>query len=200
MTDWLLLQMALWGAPLLFVVNFLSCIAVPIPASMVMLTAGAFIATGDLVFGYVWAAAFIGAVLGDQAGFKIGQGGGNRLATFIAADPKRADLFNQAEKFTHKHGGLGIFLTRWALSPLGPYANFAAGAVAMHRGKFTIWGTAGEFVWVTMYLGLGYIFSNQLGTVASYASDISGLLAAGAVALGLGLWLRKRIVETRRGV
>ena len=200
MTDWLLLQMAVWGAPLLFVVNFLSCIAVPIPASLVMMTAGAFIATGDLMFAYVWPAALSGAIIGDQAGFMIGKHGGRRLQDVIHNDPKRSKLFKQAQELTDRHGGIGVFLTRWALSPLGPYANFAGGAVEMHRGKFTAWGSAGEIVWVTLYLSLGFIFSDQLATVAGYASDISGLLAAGGVTLVLGLWLRKRLSETKVGL
>jgi len=76
--------------------------------------------------------------------------------------------------------------------------NLVMGAARMNRANFTFWGVLGEVVWVTIYVGLGYAFGDQIETVASIAGNFSGVLAAGAVTLGLGFWLRAAIRSEAR--
>jgi membrane protein DedA with SNARE-associated domain len=131
-------------------------------------------------------------MIGDQTGYIIGKHGGRHIRHKITSHPKRAKLFHQAQDLTHKHGGIAIFLSRWALSPLGPYANVAGGIVGMNRLRFTIWGAAGEAVWVLIYITLGLLFADQIIYAAEVASDLSGLLVALVLTFGFGHWLWKR--------
>lgn len=48
MSDTLLQLLATYGAPLLALTTFASCLALPVPSSLMMLAAGAFVASGDL--------------------------------------------------------------------------------------------------------------------------------------------------------
>jgi len=48
MTDLILTLAADYGVPLLFSVTFLSCLALPVPSSLLMLASGGFAAAGDL--------------------------------------------------------------------------------------------------------------------------------------------------------
>ena len=57
----------------------------------------------------------------------------------------------------------------------------------MKWGIFTVFSVAGEAVWVSIYTGLGFVFSDQIEMVADIAANLSGFLAAGAVAALLGL-------------
>ena len=57
MTDWLLALVPQYGLLLLAATTFLSCLALPLPASILMLTAGGFAAAGDLVLWQAFAAA-----------------------------------------------------------------------------------------------------------------------------------------------
>ncbi|MFP4326790.1 MAG: DedA family protein [Paracoccaceae bacterium] len=199
MTDWLPELVADWGVAVIAVTTFLSCLALPVPASLVMLTGGAFTATGDLTLLSVALAALAGAVLGDQAGYVLGARGRAALQVRIARKPRHATLMRRASTLIEHRGGIGVFLSRWLFSPLGPWVNFVAGAVSMRRMRFTAWAIAGECVWVAVYVGLGRAFAENLGTVAELASDISGLLAGAVVAVGLGLWLRATLrAEQRR--
>jgi len=75
MTELFLSLVIQYGVIILFVTTFLSCIALPVPASLVMLAGGGFAANGDLSLAGVLGAAYLGAVLGDQAGFRIGRSG-----------------------------------------------------------------------------------------------------------------------------
>ena len=79
MTDWLLALVPQYGVWLLAVCTFLSCLALPVPASILMLAAGGFVAAGDLSLTGSVAAALAGAVAGDQAGYFGGRWGGSGL-------------------------------------------------------------------------------------------------------------------------
>jgi membrane protein DedA with SNARE-associated domain len=99
-------------------------------------------------------------------------------------------MIAKARGLLDRHGGAAVFLSRWLFSPLGPYVNLVTGAARMPWLRFALWDALGEGVWVALYLGLGYTFGSQIEAVAELAANFSGILAAGAVALGLGLWLR----------
>jgi membrane-associated protein len=187
MIETLLRLVPTYGLYVVALSTFLSCLAVPIPSSLIMLTAGAFMATGDLPLTTTAALALLGAVLGDQLGYGMGRAGSHHLDR-LRGSP--AALILRARHLADAHGGSAVFLSRWLFSPLGPYMNLVTGAAGMAWLRFTLWDIAGEAVWITLYLGLGYTFSGQIEAVASLAANFSGTLAAGAVTLGLGLWLR----------
>ncbi len=195
MTDLLLSLVADYGAVLLFAVTFLSCLAVPMPSSLMMLAGGGFVASGDLSLIEAMGGAYLGAVAGDQTGFQLGSKAGN----WLARAPKRQALLDKANAITGRYGGLGVFLSRWLFSPLGPYVNFGGGAAGYGWTGFTLWGALGEAVWVILYVGLGYAFADHITELAGLLGNASGLLAAGAVAIGLGLWLRKVANQARIG-
>jgi len=186
MTDTLLALIPQYGILLIALVTFLSCLAVPVPSSLLMVAGGAFAAAGDISLLATGGAAFVGAVIGDQVGFAIGRRGSHLLERLNNKGGQRKILYDRAQGFTRKWGGIGVFLSRWLLSPLGPYVNFIGGASGLNWSVFTAYGVLGEAVWVTLYTGLGYVFSDQIEQVAAVAGNISGFLAAGAVAIVLG--------------
>ncbi len=186
MTDWLLGLVPQYGIWLLAVGTFSSCLALPIPASILMIAAGGFVASGDLSLTGSTGAALAGAVIGDQTGYFGGRWGGSRVIEKLGS---RAEPIARATAFLATRGGIAVFLSRWFISALGPYVNLAAGAAGLSWLRFTIAGLLGEAVWVAIYLGAGYAFSGNLAAASGMAFDLLGVLAAGAVALGLGTWL-----------
>ncbi|MGR3322852.1 MAG: DedA family protein [Pseudooceanicola sp.] len=193
MSDSIFAAIADWGVPLLMLVTFMSCLALPVPASLAMLAAGAFSASGEMTLGGAALGAFAGAVAGDQAGYRIGRAGRGTLARLVRRRPRRRKLLERARRLVDRHGGPGIFLSRWLVSPLGPYANFAAGLTGMKLLGFTAWGAAGEAVWVFIYVGLGWAFADRLTMVAELASDLSGVLAALALMVVTGYWMSRSL-------
>ncbi len=187
MIDTILSLVPVYGGYIVALATFLSCLALPIPSSLIMLTAGAFVASGDLGAVSTAALAFAGAVAGDHLGYAIGRRGSGLLHRLR---PKPRAMIAKARGLLDRHGGAAVFLSRWLFSPLGPYVNLVTGAAPMPWLRFALWDALGEGVWVALYLGLGYAFGSQIEAVAELAANFSGILAAGAVALGLGLWLR----------
>ena len=187
-----------FGAYVIFASAFLSCLALPIPTSLMMLTGGAFVASGDLDIWMVGFAAFAGAVLGDQAGYLIGRTGGAALVDRLARSPARAVVLARAGKLVDKRGGLGVFLSTWALAPLGPWVNFVAGATGLSWARFSLADILGETVWVTLYVGLGYVFMDQVATVSQIMSDIIGLVVALTLAAASAIWIRAVLRAERK--
>ncbi len=186
MTDWLLGLVPQYGMYLLALGTFSSCLALPIPASILMIAAGGFVASGDLSLATSAGAALAGAVIGDQAGYFGGRWGGTLLFDWLGS---RTAPLEKARGALAARGGIAVFLSRWLVSALGPYVNFAAGAAGLPWLQFTLWAVLGEAVWVAVYIGAGFAFSGNLTAASGMAFDILGVLAAGAVAVGLGYWL-----------
>ena len=186
LSDWLLSLVPIYGPWLLGVTTFLSCLAIPVPSSLMMIASGAFVASGDLSLLTVMGAAYGGAVLGDQVGFTLGQRAGDFLPR---ANSKRGALVAKAMAALRKRGAVTVFFSRWLFSALGPWVNLAAGASGFHRRRFTLADLAGEAVWVTLYVGLGITFGANLDAAAQLAGNALGLMAAGAAALAFGWWL-----------
>ncbi len=191
MSDTLFQLLASYGIPLLALTTFASCLAAPVPSSLMLLAAGAFVASGDLGLSAVMSAAFGGALLGDQLGYALGRRGGGYVEGKLATRPKRRRLYAHARAYLLSHGGLGVFLSRWLFSPLGPYANLAAGAAKLSWARFALWAAAGEAVWVALYVSLGRIFSHNLTMASDLMTQALGLLAALGASVFLGRWLWK---------
>ena len=198
MTDQLLALLPIYGLPLLAAVTGLSCLGLPLPASIVMMLMGAFAAAGDFNLTAVFLTALGAAVLGDQTGFAIGRLGGATIVSRLAKTPARQQALASAQERIDTRGAVAVFLTRWLLAPLGPYVNLLAGATAFSWARFTFYGVAGEVIWVGGYTSLGVTFSDNVMTIAEIVGDLSGFLAAGVIALYLG-WRILRILRYKEG-
>jgi membrane protein DedA with SNARE-associated domain len=192
MTETLFALVAEWGIGVILAATFLSCLFVPMPSSALMLAGGAFAAAGDLVAWQAFAAAWIGAVAGDQAGFRLGRLGGPAVNGLIDRKPARARMRARAARALDRHGGLAVFFSTWAVAPLGPWVNLVAGATGLGWLRFTLWDAAGEAIWVTLYTGLGYTFATRIEDLAALTGNAAGFAAAAVLAVGLGALLLAR--------
>ncbi len=198
MTETVFGLVAQYGVYVIFASAFLSCLALPIPTSLMMLTGGAFVASGDLTFWSVGFSAYLGGVLGDQAGYFIGRVGGVPLTERLSRNPSRAKVLEQARQLVDRRGGLGVFFSTWAVAPLGPWVNFISGATGLSWWRFAVWDVLGETVWVTVYVGLGYVFMDQVATVAEIMGDIIGLLVAIVLVIASAMWIRAVLKNKRK--
>jgi membrane-associated protein len=182
----LLDYLALYGVPAAALVLALGQFGIPMPTSLALLAIGALAANGDadLAGAFVWALA--GCVLGDQAGFAVGRLLGRTANDRPGLLGRLARKSRKAEPHLRKWGGYGVFLTRWLFTPLGPPVNLASGATGLAWPVFTLWGVAGEAVWVTIYIGLGFAFGANIEALADILGNITMALALIAIAGVLG--------------
>lgn len=191
MSDQILGLVATLGPWFLCLITGFACLGVPLPASLSMVMAGTFVASGDMTALSVLGAALTGAVLGDNAGYLVGRLARTRLIRFLDARPGRAAAHARAQNLLHRWGGMAVFFSRWLLSPLCPVVNLVAGAGSMPWFRFVRAEIAGEAIWVGLYTGLGYLFAGQIAAALTLLGDALWFLVAVAVAVGLGLRLRK---------
>lgn len=193
MTDTIFSLVTGYGALVVLVSAYLSCLLVPIPTSLMMLAPGAFVAAGDLVFSQVYGAALFGAIAGDQTGFQIGRRGGAPLLERLRTSEARAAVIGRAERLVDRFGGIGVFFSTWLFAPLGPWVNFVAGAARLSWVRFTIWDTLGELIWVSIYVGVGYSFAANIAEASEVAGNVIGVMAALALAGAMILWIVKTL-------
>lgn len=194
MTGQLLEFLTVYGLPAAALLLAIGQFGVPIPTSLALLTLGALAANGDadLTTAFIWALA--GATLGDQAGFFAGRFVGQSAESrpgFLGSLARKA---RKAEPQLARWGGTGVFFTRWLFTPLGPAINIASGITGLSWASFTVWGTAGETLWVSIYIALGFSFGSNIETLAGILGNLSMALAMLALAGLLG-WRLKLAVQ-----
>ncbi len=178
----LLDAMANYGATALFFSILLASIGLPLPASFLLVAAGSFIAQGEMQLWPVMSASVLGAVIGDHIGYGIGHVGGRPFVQKLSQRLKAETLVEQAEHTMKKWGGIGIFLSRWLITAAGPYVNLTSGLTRYHLLHFSIWDVLGEILWVSIYIQVGRLFSDQLATISDALGDLTWV-ALGVVAI-----------------
>ncbi len=188
LTDWTLASLPEYGAPILVLISFVGSLGIPFPITMVIIAAGAFARAGLIDWRVALVACVLGAALADHSEYAAG-----RLAqTWLRQRFGQKAAWLQAQSTINRQGAWAILLTRFWLMPLAPAINVIAGS-RYPFVRFLVFDVLGQFVWVLLYGGLGYLFAAQWQQVSQAASVFSvasfGLSAVVVVAFVL---LRRR--------
>lgn len=146
-----------------------------LPGDSLLFAGGTFAALGSLhflaLFFLLWAA----AVIGDTVNYWIGNLFGQKLVdnpkiTFI-----NQEHIDKTEEFYRKYGGKTIILARF-VPIIRTFAPFVAGVGKMEYQKFFLYNVIGGFVWVGLFMGLGYFFGNVPIVKENFAIAILGII------------------------
>ena len=192
MTEAILALVPEYGVFLLFGVVFLACLAIPLPASVLVLAAGSFAAAGDLSLPSVFLAAMLAYVLGDQLAFALARKLGPSVLNVFERSEHTAPVLEQSKSLLSKHGALAVLISHTLLSPTCPYVSYLSGAGGLAWRRFTLAAVPGAVIWTAVYVALGYSFAAQLEQVANILSSVLGLVVAGAAALASVIVLKRR--------
>jgi membrane protein DedA with SNARE-associated domain len=160
----------------------LAAIGLPVPTSLLIMAAGAFIRQDvlDLPSTLTWT--WAGVVMGDSISYGVG-----RLARGpIVRRYGQLAAWRSAEENLQRRGGIAIFLTRWLITALAVPTNLVAGSGGYPYSRFLLLSATGELTWLLLYGGLGYAFSDQWETINQVIADFGGLLL-GALLLITGV-------------
>lgn len=183
MTDVFPALIQTYGPWIIFLSVTLSCLAVPIPSSLMVMTAGGVAAAGDFQFLELIAFAFVGFAVGDQILYWASRGFGTPLIAKLMRRQRTGQVIKRAQTLIDRQGLFAIFLTRTALSPLGPYVGCLSGALKQSWAEFTLSALAGGVVWTICYATLGFAFAGQISQISSLITGLVGIIVAGAVAV-----------------
>jgi membrane protein DedA with SNARE-associated domain len=191
MTETLLALIPTYGLWLILGSLILSCLAVPVPSSMLVMAAGGFAAGGDLVLWQVITVAFVGFVIGDQLAYGVARCAGTTLTDRLRNSPHGEAVIKRSETLLDRKGSMAVFLSRTIVSPLGPYLGYLCGALRMRWDIYTLAAVLGAACWSLAYSSLGYVFATQLTKVASLISNGLGIILALTIAVGIGAHIRR---------
>ena len=193
MTDFFSELVTAYGLIILAGTVFMAALGAPVPGTALLVLSGAFAASGDMDTYWVVFTAFGAAVIGDFTGYFLGLSGGD----WLKAKLERTRFANQvlkAEKLMAKWGGVGIFLSRWLIAPVGPSLNYVAGIGQFSWRRFIFWDSLGEAVWVALYVGIGMLFSSTALALVDAIASASWLILG-----GFGMFLMgKRLLKVAR--
>jgi membrane-associated protein len=118
-------------------------------------------------------ACLLGAALADHSEYLVG-----RIAQpWLKRRFGKQGAWLQAQNTINRQGGWAILLTRFWLTPLAPAVNVIAGSRYPFL-RFLLLDVIGQFFWVLLYGGLGYLFAAQWEGISQALSAFSGLSAA----------------------
>lgn len=141
---------------------------VPAPGEIVLIAAAVFAGAGHLNILLVALVGFVGAVLGDNIGYAIGNYGGeplvHRYGKYIFLTPERV---KKATDFFDRHGGKVIVIARF-VEGLRQANGIIAGLSEMRWLKFLHFNIIGAAIWVGLWSAIGYFGGNHIETFLRY--------------------------------
>lgn len=191
MTETLLALVPTYGIWLVMVSVTLSCLALPVPSSILVMAAGGFAASGDLVYWQLVLAAWTGFALGDQLVYALAHRGGPALVARLERRARVAAALASAGTLLDRFGALAVFISRTVLSPIGPYVSFLAGTLRLGWLRYSATAVLGALCWVLAYSALGHVFASRIAEIAPLIADAIGLVVAASAVAGLGWWLAR---------
>lgn len=172
---------------------FLEDFGIPVPGETVLIAAAFFAGAGDLNIFLVALVGFIGAVLGDNVGFAIGQYGGHPLVLkygkYVFLTPEK---LKKAEHFFNHHGGKVVTIARF-VEGLRQLNGIIAGLSDMRWPKFISFNVLGALLWVGAWSSVGYFSGNHIQTFLHYQMYFSVV-----VILAIVIYITYRLLRARR--
>ncbi len=169
-TEWALNNMTLYGVPILLFLTYVGSLGIPFPVTLVIVAAGAFAREGYFTWWQAALACLAGSSLADNSEYLLGHMAGQWLRQRFEQKP----AWQRASAAINQQGGWAIILTRFWLTPLAPAINLITGSRYPYA-RFLCYDLVGEFLWVLIYGGLGYLFAAQWRLVSQNASQVSSL-------------------------
>ena len=185
-TDQVLGALLVYGLPVLFGVILICSVGIPFPISLMLVAAGSFVEQGEMKLWQVIAVASVAAVVGDQIGYCFSRWAGRRLINRFSRRIGVESKIKRAEALTIRWSGAGIFFSRWLITALGPWVNVASGMAAYPWRRFVLWDVLGEVLWVALYVGIGYAFSNRVQAIAEILGNLTWVIVGLIVTVILG--------------
>jgi len=175
----------------------------PVPALPLLLAAGALAGAGRMSLLAAGVVAVLGAITSDSLWYALGRVRGIRVLKLLCRISMEPDsCVRNTQGVFARYGARSLIVAKF-VPGLGAAAPPLAGVVRMPVHRFAMFDVLGAAVWSSTYLGLGYIFSNQVEAVAMQGGRIGTgfVLLIAAVCAGFITWKfvrRQRFLRTLR--
>lgn len=161
---------------LLWISLILQGIGFPVSVTALVIASGAFASAGQYNIFQLFIEIWILESIGDCTGYWIWRIFGKvTLDTFTWMQKYFNPKLQKTAVIFNKHGKFAILFTRFPFSALGALVNATAGITKYKFLHFTLIILFGEFFWVSIYLGIGYWFSDAWEVISALINQFSQL-------------------------
>ncbi len=190
----------MYGYLLLFAWVLVEQLGIPLPATPVLLAAGALSADGPISFPLAFAASLAAALTADSAWFLVGRRYGHhvlRILCKLSLEPTTCVRRTQ-DSFGRRRGTMLMFAK--FVPGLATLAPPVAGQNGMALGPFLLYDSIGAALWVGALLAAGRFFGDLLKHnlyLLNWAGRFSGaLLVLGIAGFFLArIWRRRTVLK-----
>ena len=200
--DFLKPLFSLWGYLIVFAGVFLESIFLTgwvAPGTVVILLGGFYAAHGELNIFLVAAAAFAGALLGDNVGYAVGRILGRGIMERYQHRRRLKRGMETSGRWFSRYGGATVLFGRM-VSGVDAFIPLTAGVAGMPYHRYMIYDLPGIALWAGLLAALGYFFGESWETIAKVLDWLGwGLLAVLAV-LAAAFYLTSRRRRSKRTV
>jgi membrane protein DedA with SNARE-associated domain/membrane-associated phospholipid phosphatase len=162
------------GVFLVALVESLAIVGLIVPGVIMMVGAGALIATGTLEFWPVCLWAIAGAVAGDGLSYWLGRRYRDRLK-ILWPFTRYPETLDTGARFFEKYGGKSVAFGRF-VGPVRAVIPLVAGMMGMTAGRFLLANVLSATLWAPAYLLPGIVFGASLELAAEAAFHLVLLL------------------------
>lgn len=180
--------LGLWAYGAIFVTVFSETglvVAPFLPGESLLLTSGTLAGAGILHIAVLWPLLVGAAFLGDVANYLIGRWLGKHLLSKPRKHLKPQHV-REAQQFYEEHGGLAIVACRF-LPVVRTLVPFVAGMTGMAFRRYLAFAALAAVIWVTIFLGAGYLFGN-IRWVQDYLAVALAVAVAASAIPGFIIW------------
>lgn len=184
------------GYSVLFVWVLAEQLGLPLPATPLLLAAGALAGAGQMNLPLAIALAVLASMLGDVSWYEFGRRRGGRVLNLLCRISLEPDsCVRKTETAFVRHGARSLLIAKF-VPGLNTMAPPLAGIIGMRLGRFLIFDALGAFLYLGTFAGLGFVFSSQLeqvaARVAGFGFSLLVILGGGLAAYILWKYIQRR--------
>lgn len=155
-----------YGDAVLLAWVFAEQVGLPLPATPVLLAAGALARNGPFHLGGMLAVAVCGCLLADMFWFRVGQHGGGTVLKFICRISLEPDsCVRRTRNVIAKYGPKYLLVVKF-IPGVNQVAAPLAGSGGVSLPTFLLFDLLGSILWCGTFLGLGYLFRAEVYQIA----------------------------------
>jgi membrane protein DedA with SNARE-associated domain/rhodanese-related sulfurtransferase len=185
------------GYALLFFSVLAEQLGLPLPATPLLLAAGALAGTGKMNPVLAWSLAVAASLAGDFLWFHLGRTRGSSVLRLLCGISLEPDTCVRTTKASwSRHGSKWLLFAKF-VPGLSTVAPPMAGMLKVSPAEFLLMDTVGAGLWAGTFVIAGWSFRNQLEVIASYLSRFGAWLGI-AVVSGLLVYVAVRHLRRQR--
>jgi len=185
------------GIAILFAMEFIEQVGLPLPAAPWLLAAGALVGMGKMNWWIALSAAALGSLLGDLIWFYLGRHYGNRVLGLLCRVSLEPDsCARRTQNLFTRYGMPGLIVAKF-IPGLGTLAPPLAGNSGVSTPRFIFFDGVSSVLHGGCFILAGVLFSHQLEQIINALAGL-GRSAVGVVAGLAALYIACKYFQRQR--